>query len=193
MCQNCLQLNKDKTEVIVFGNKKDRLELTTSLSNKEFQVKTTVKNLGVQIDSDLTFNNHIKSVSKSTLYHLKNISKLRSLMTKSDLKKLIHAFISSRLDYCNGLLTALPKKSIRQLQLIQNAAARVLMKAKRSDHITTLLITLHWLPVSQRIDFKVLQLVFKSLTVDLLQYHTPSRPLRSQDRQIKTNCQNQKW
>ena len=153
MCQNFLQLNNKKTEVILFGNKKDRLELTSLLSNKGLQVKTTVKNLGVQIDSDLTFNSHIKSVSKSAFYHLKNISKLRNLMTKSDLEKLIHAFISSRLDYCNGLLTGLPKKNIRQLQLIQNAAARVLMKAKRSDHITPLLKTLHWLPVSQRIDF----------------------------------------
>ena len=66
------------------------------------------------------------------------MEKLRSLMTKSDLEKLIHAFISSKLDYCNGLLTGPPMKSIRQLQLIQNAAARVLLKAKRSDHITPL-------------------------------------------------------
>jgi hypothetical protein len=193
MCQNFLQLNNEKTEAILFGNKKDRLELTSLLSNKGLQVKTTVKNLGVQIDSDLTFNSHIKSVSKSAFYHLKNISKLRNLMTKSDLEKLIHAFISSKLDYCNGLLTGLPKKNIRQLQLIQNAAARVLMKAKRSDHVTPLLKALHWLPVSQRIDFKVLLLVFKSLTgmgptylVDLLQYHTPTRPLRSQDQLFLT-------
>ena len=110
MRQNFLQLNNEKTEAILFGNKKDRLELTSLLSNKGLQVKTTVKNLGVQIDSDLTFNSHIKSVSKSAFYHLKNISKLRNLMTKSDLEKLIHAFISSRLDYCNGLLTGLPKK-----------------------------------------------------------------------------------
>ena len=73
MCQNFLQLNNEKTEAILFGNKKDRLELTSLLSNKGLQVKTTVKNLGVQIDSDLTFNSHIKSVSKSAFYHLKNI------------------------------------------------------------------------------------------------------------------------
>ncbi len=72
-------------------------------------------------------------------------------MYQQDLEKLDHT-IFSRLVYCNSVFTGLPKKSIRQLQLIQNAAARVLIKTKKVDHMRFL----HWLPVCQRIDFKIL-------------------------------------
>ena len=74
-----------------------------------------------------------------------------AFMSQTDQEKLIHAFISSRLDYCNGLLTGLPQKSTKQLQLIQNAAARVLTRTKRSEHITPVLKSLHWLPVQSRL------------------------------------------
>jgi hypothetical protein len=187
MSQNVLQLNKEKTEVIIFGKKEERLRVATLLDTKGLKAKDTVKNLGVLIDSDLNFNSHMKAITKSAFYHLKNIVKLRGLMSKHDLEKLIHAFISSRVDYCNGLFTGLPKKTIKQLQVIQNAAARTLTKTKRTDHITPILKSLHWLPVSHRIDFKALLLVYKSVNgagpkylSDMLQQYTPSRPLRSQ-------------
>ncbi len=100
---------------------------------------------------------------KSAYYHLKNIARIRCFVSSQDLEKLVYAFITSRVDYCNGLLTGLPKKTIRQLQLIQNAAARILTRTRTSEHITPVLGSLHWLPVTFRIDFKVLLLVYKSL------------------------------
>ena len=69
------------------------------------------------MDSDLSFNNHVKSVTKSAFFHLKNIAKVRNLMSERDLEKRIHAFISSRID-CNALLTGIPKKTIKQYKLL---------------------------------------------------------------------------
>lgn len=186
MCQNFLQLNKDKTEIIVFGAKEERLKVCAQLQLAMLKTTDQARNLGVVMDSDLNFNSHMKMITKSAYYHLKNISRVRGLMSQQDLEKLVHAFIFSRLDYCNSIFTGLPKKSIRKLQLIQNAAARVLTKTKKMDHITPVLRSLHWLPVCQRIDFKVLLLVYKALNglgpkyiSDLLIFYEPSRSLRS--------------
>ncbi len=121
MCQNCLLLNKEKTEVIAFGNKDEFLKVNTYLDSRGQTTKNQVKNLGVILETDLNFSSHVKAVTKSAYYHLKNIARIRCFVSSQDLEKLVHAFITSRVDYCNGLLTSLPKKTIRQLQLIQNA------------------------------------------------------------------------
>ncbi len=77
------------------------------------------------------FQKEVTAVTKS-YYHLKNIAIIISFVCSQDLKKLVHAFITSSVDYCNGLLTGLPKKANRQLQLIQNAAARILTRTRKS-------------------------------------------------------------
>ncbi|KAK0146594.1 hypothetical protein N1851_014100 [Merluccius polli] len=174
---------------VVARNRNKRRGLpSVNISSHSLKTRDQVRNLGVLIDSDLTFSSHIKSITKTAFYQLKNISRVKGFMSQTDQEKLIHAFISSRLDYCNGLLTGLPQQSIKQLQLIQNAAARVLTRTKRSEHITPVLKSLHWLPISYRIDFKVLLLVYKSLNGlgpeymnDILVEYKPSRALRSTD------------
>uniref|UniRef100_A0A672L323 Reverse transcriptase domain-containing protein n=1 Tax=Sinocyclocheilus grahami TaxID=75366 RepID=A0A672L323_SINGR len=186
MCENFLQLNKEKTEVIAFGNKDEVLKVNAYLDSRGLTTKNQVRNLGVILETDLSFSSHVKAVTKSAYYHLKNIARIRGFVSSQDLEKLVHAFITSRVDYCNGLLTGLAKKTIRQLQLIQNAAARILTRTRKSEHITPVLRSLHWLPVIFRIDFKVLLLVYKSLNglgpkyiADMLTEYKPNRPLRS--------------
>ena len=84
-------------------------------------------------------------------------------MTSSATKTLIHAYVTSRLDYCNGLLYGLPKETTNKLQSVLNAAARLVTLGSKYDNITPVLRELHWLPVHYRIKFKVILQVFKSL------------------------------
>ena len=77
---------------------------------------------------------------------------------------LLHAFVSNRLDYCNSLFFGLPKSDLSKLQRVQNAAVRLYSGLLRRDHITPVLRDeLYWLPIEQRIDFKIATLVFKCL------------------------------
>ena len=99
-----------------------------------------------------------------------------------------HAFISTRLDYCNALYTGINQASHARLQLVQNAAARLLTGTCKHDHITPILASLHWLPVHFRIHFKILLFVCKSLNdlapqyiTEIIHVYTPPRALRSAD------------
>ncbi|KAJ0016334.1 hypothetical protein NQD34_014623 [Periophthalmus magnuspinnatus] len=160
MQNNFLELNSDRTEVIIFDPQKHRESVSSHLQSLSLKPSNQARNLGVIMDSDLNFNSHIKSITSAAFYHLKNMAKIKGILSKPDLERPIHAFVSSRLDYCNGLLTGLSKRALTQLQYIQNAAARVLTRTRR---ISPVLMSLHWLPVAQRIDFKAALLVYKSL------------------------------
>ena len=84
MCRNFLQLNEDKTEIIVFGAKTERLKITQHLHSLSLKTSIKARNLGVIMDPDLHFESHIKSVTKSAYYHLTNVARLRGLMTAKD-------------------------------------------------------------------------------------------------------------
>ncbi len=100
-------------------------------------------------------------MSRSWFNQLKNIFKVRRFLNFNDTEKLIHAFISSRL-YCNGLFS-LNHRNLSRLQLVQNAAARLLTRTKLHHHITPVLASLHWLPVYFRIDIEIILLTYKAL------------------------------
>ena len=95
-----------------------------------------------------------------------------------NITQIIHAFITARLNYCNGLYFGVSQASLSRHQLVQNAATRLLTQSHRREHITAVLGARHWLPVCYRIDFKMILFVFKS---DLLHQYSPSRSLRSAD------------
>ncbi|KAK5918591.1 hypothetical protein CgunFtcFv8_003341 [Champsocephalus gunnari] len=191
MTTNLLKLNSDTTELMVVAPKALLGKVGDLLLNIDGSIispSPQVRNLGVVLDSTLSFQNHIKSVSKSAFFHLRNISRLRPSLSDSVAEKLIHCFITSHLDYSNGLLSGVPSKTLNRLQYIQNSAARVLTRTKSWEHITPTLFNLHWLPVKSRITYKLLLLTYKSLhalspqyLTNLLHPYILSRTLRSSD------------
>ena len=132
--------------------------------------------------------------------HLRLLSQIKHSLSFNDFERVIHAFISTRLDYCNALHAGLNQGSIARLQLVQNAAARLLTGTRKRDHITPVLASLHWLPVRFRIDFKILLFVFKSLNglapgylAELLEVYDPPRTLRSMGQlQLTTKTANKR-
>ena len=105
----------------------------------------------------------IKKICQSAYFQIRNINSIRNILSDDTASILVHALITSRLDNGNALLYGISNTLLDKLQRTQNAAARVLLKIRKYDHITPTLIQLHWLPIRQRIQFKILLLTWKSL------------------------------
>lgn len=164
---NFLMLNDSKTEFMVFSSGKSKHEIeieNLTVGDSTVCVQSQARSLGVIFDSKLSMSQHVSNVCKTAFYHLRTISRIRKYLSNEDCEKLVHAFISSRLDSCNSLLYGLPKKLLSKLQRIQNTAARIITRKRKFDHITPVLIHLHWLPVEQRVTFKLLCIFHKCHT-----------------------------
>ena len=134
---------------------------------------------------------HVNAVCQSSFFHLRKISFIRKYLTYDAAKIIFHAFLVSKLDYCNSLFYGLPSYLMRKFQHVQNSAARLINQCPRFCHITPVLRDLHWLPASSRIEFKIMLINYKVLhdrapiyIQELLQLYTPSRNLRSSNRNL---------
>ena len=128
---------------------------------------------------------------KSANYYLRKIGRIRKYLTAESSKSAVISLVTSRFDYCNGLLCGIPEEVICKLQRVQNNAARVITLTKKYDHITPELKELHWLPVRKRIEFKILLLAYKCLhgtapsyLRELLKEYVPPRALRSTSKNL---------
>ena len=199
MEQNDLRLNPDKTDILLIhsrfreGPALDYLQFM----DERISISDKVRSLGVIFDKHMTFDDQIDHVCKSSINHLRNLFRIRTYLDVNASSTVIHVFITTRLDYCNHLYFGLPKYKVKKLQQIQNIAARYVTGARKYDHITPILVQLHWLPVSYRIVFKHLLFVYKSLNdlcpqylTNLLEYRKSARSLRSnvQDLLIQPIC-----
>jgi len=103
---------------------------------------------------------HVTSVSRAAYYHLKKIHYLKAFLTQEALVTIVHAFVTSCLDYCNSLLYGISDFNINRFQRIQNSVARIVTNILKYYHITPILQKVHWLPVRQRIHFKIVLITY---------------------------------
>ena len=161
--ENKLQLNELKTEMLHVSSKfRSSGHLPClDLQSASITASASVRDLGVILDNNLTLNQHIRKVCRSASWGISKIGKIRKFLDKSATERIVHAFVSSHLDYCNSILAGLPRTSIAPLQRLQNSAARLVTRTKKTEHITPVLHSLHWLQIHERIIFKILLLVYK--------------------------------
>jgi hypothetical protein len=197
LTNNRLTVNPSKTEYLLIGTPQQRSKVTNSSVSFCGNVlidSMSCRNLGVIFDNQLSLKKHVSSVCQTSYLQIRQLRQIRSSLDINSATILANSLVSSRLDYCNSLFHALPDSTISRLQRIQNCLARVVLPyIKRSDHISPALKKLHWLPVKQRIIFKLATITYKTLHIkqpsyllDLLQYHNPSRSLRSASQHLLT-------
>ena len=159
---------------------------SVNIADAQVCISDTVKSLGVILDTNLTFRPHVDAVCKSCFFHIRALRHVKNCLPPADLLKIVStSIVSSRLDYCNSLLSGTTKSNIGRLQRVQNTLARLVTGTKKFDHIKPVLSDLHWLPVSSRITFKLALLTRKilytnqpSYLADMISPYQPPRNLR---------------
>jgi hypothetical protein len=166
MLQNGLQINRGKTEFFVIASSRvlhSLPDVNLQLDDVTILPKDAVKNLGVVFDSTLSMSKHIGNVCKTVNFHIRNLWRIRRFITQDACHHAVRALILSRIDYANSLLYGARQVDIQRLQRLQNKAARLVFACGRDQSSDGLLQSLHWLPVRQRITFKILLYTFKCL------------------------------
>ena len=156
------QTDEDKTELLVISAKHLPRPIFQELFvvNETTRSSLSARNIGAIFDNHFNFKAHIASICKSSSYHLRNIRYIRKYQSSNTTEILVHVFVASKLDHCNSLLYGLPNYQIKKLQHFQgDAAARLITLSRKHEHITPILLNLHWLPINHRIMFKILLVI----------------------------------
>ena len=125
MVRNKLKLNRGKTALSARHRPPPLIEYV-DVSGERIKPSLSARNIGVIFDEHMSLDEHVTNTCKACFFHLRNISKIRDSLSPADTEKLVHAFITSKLDSANSLLYGLPTFLIDRLQNVQNAAARII-------------------------------------------------------------------
>ena len=190
MASNLLCLNDSKTEMLLIGSKhmlKKVPDLNLHIGTENIIPSQSARNIGAIFDDTMSMHGHISQICKGAWHHLRQIGQIRKYLDSSSSATLMHSFVTSRLDSFNSLLYGVPKQQLDKIQRVQNAAARVISRTKKFDHITPVLMSLHWLPIAERINFKILLLTFKALHGMAPKYIQDMVKIVKRDRTLRSN------
>ena len=161
-----MKINPDKTEILLLCPESLNREVIIKgviFENQCIRFSYEVKNVGVWIDRNLKMDKHVNQTVSHCYKILKDIGRIKKHLKSIHIERLVHAMISSRLDYCNSLFMNIRNENLYKLQKLQNAAAKLVLGKRKRDSASETLKELHWLNVDARIVFKILLLVFKIL------------------------------
>lgn len=197
LLHNGLALNPVKSDAVQFALGRGRARAdgvaVVDVSGVAIRPAAVVKSLGVVLDERLSFDQQVDKVCKACYYHIRALRHVRDSLPDDVAKAVAVSIVTSRLDYCNSLYAGMSSANFDKLQRVQNTLARTVLKQRKFDHITPSLYELHWLPVRQRITFKLATLTFRILNsrlpvylFELLSFYQPVRTLRSSDQRLLT-------
>ena len=182
---NRLKMNDSKTEFIMFSSRKMLTKcITTDININGTRVKkeNIIRYLGVWLDSVLSFKYHVKIKCKSAMFNLVHIKRLRPSLTVEVANILVMGLEILHLDYANSILFGVLDIMMKQLQHVQNMAAKVVLQGDKYASPREYMKNLHWLPISKRIEHKILTVVYKctrglapKYLQDLIKQCIPSR------------------
>ena len=185
MTDNRLLSNEGKTEAILFRSSVP-VTSTINIGGSVAQLKPTVRDIGVVLETRLDMASQASSVCRSAYYHLFRFAKIRASLTIVACKTLVHVLVIYRLDYGNALLGlyGITDRLLHRLEMIQHSAARI--KRHDRESTTAVLRRLHWPPVKWRINYMIVILVLRALhglapayVSTLITPYEPRRALRS--------------
>ena len=164
---NGLALNSDKTEAICLGTTHHRQSSSDLASIQVADASVTlsdhIKLLGVTLDNRLSFDKHVSNVCSISYFHIRALRHIRTCLDLESSKSIACAIVGSRLDNANSCLSGVSSNNIHRLQRVQNCLARVVMPTRPVIASHALLAALHWLPIHQRVTFKLACLVYRGL------------------------------
>jgi len=155
MASNILKLNDEETELVLIGHPKRLAKIhdfELSIGISKVKPSPCARNLEVYFDSALSFKLYVQMTAATATNHIRSLVAIRDHLPWHLVRRLCSSLVISRLDYCNAVLTGLPKCSLRPLQLALDMAARLVFKARRSCHVSAILKQLPVLPIEKRIE-----------------------------------------
>ena len=168
MLEYFLMINSTKTLIMIVAppSVQERIHIKgTFVGDHCIRFVSEAKNLGFILDSIMCFNTQVKKVIKGCYASLRKLSRIKRFLSRDELLLLTVTLVFSQMDYCNSLYYRLHSDTLHMLQVVQNNAARLVAKVNRFDGISTemLLKQFHWLRVKERIEYKLITIVFKCL------------------------------